>query len=49
MTIKALYKPLLIAVILLNIASVAWHSRTDAEEFGPPPPLPPRSTGCPAP
>jgi hypothetical protein len=49
MTIKALFKPLLIAVIVLNIAIAAWHSRSDAEEFAATPAPPPRSAGCPGP
>ena len=49
MTVKGLFKPLLIAVIVLNILSAAWHSRTDAEEFAATPPAPRRSAGCPAP
>lgn len=46
MTVKALFKPLVIAVILLNIASAAWHSRTDAEEFAATPRPPQPSAGC---
>jgi hypothetical protein len=47
MTANALFKPLLIAAIALNIVSAAWLSGPDAEEPTATPRPPPRA--CPAP
>ena len=50
MTVKTLFKPLLVAAIVLNVVSAVWLSRLDAEEPTTAPPRPPaRFAGCPAP
>ena len=46
MTTNALFKPLLMAAVVLNIISAVWLSRPDTEEPTATPRPPPRSTGC---